>query len=37
MANDKKRNNLTNRSPVPKYFQARTKLGRNNKAKRGEF
>ena len=37
VANEKKRNNISNRSPIPKYFQARTKLGRANKAKRGEF
>lgn len=36
MTNDKKRNNI-NRSPIPKYFQARTKLGRGNKAKRGDL
>ncbi|KAF9787829.1 hypothetical protein BJ322DRAFT_1045463 [Thelephora terrestris] len=37
ISNDKKRNNISNRSPVPKYFQARTKLGRGNKAKRGDL
>jgi len=37
LVNDRKRDNLSNRSPVPKYFQARAKLGRSNKAKRGEL
>ena len=37
MANDKKRNDISNRSPIPKYFQTRTKLGRANKVKRGDF
>ncbi|KAF9652706.1 hypothetical protein BDM02DRAFT_3266073 [Thelephora ganbajun] len=37
LVNDNKRNSISNRSPVPKYFQARTKLGRSNKAKRGEL
>ena len=37
MTNDQKRNNISNRSPIPKYFQARTKLGRGNEAKRGDL
>ena len=35
LSNDRKRNNISNRSPVPEYFQARAKLGRSNKVKRG--